>query len=84
MAEKSSRLEEQQSLTVPEATQEQTTEPIVAVPGGADGLKLQGVPPGHGKPREPTLRLHNVHAKSGASYPLVLGDPAVTRKRRRA
>jgi len=33
---------------------------------------------------EPQLRLLNVQAKSGASYPLVLGDPAVTRKRRRA
>ena len=84
MAEKSSRLEEPQSLTAPEVIQEQTTEPILAVPGGPDGLQLQGVPPGHGKPRAPTLRLHNVQAKSGASYPLVLGDPSVTRKRRRA
>lgn len=75
---------EKPSLTVPEVTQEQSSEPVVAVPGGPDGLQLQGVPAGQAKHREPTLRLHNVHAKSGASYPLVLGDPSVTRKRRRA
>jgi len=84
MAEKSRRFHKKHSLTVPEDLPEQSGEPIVAVPGGHDGLRLQGVRAGEGKHREPQLRLLNVQAKSGASYPLVLGDPAVTRKRRRA
>jgi len=75
---------EKQPSTVPEVTQDQTTEPVLAVPGGPDGLKLQGVRAGGAKRREPTLRLHNVQAKSGACYPLVLGEPPVARKRRRA
>jgi hypothetical protein len=59
-----------------------SSEPTLAIPGGPDGLRLHGVSPGHGKQRPAPLRLLQVQGKSGACYPLVLGDPEVRRARR--
>lgn len=56
----------------------QASEPVVA-PEGPDGLRLHGAPSGKNRPAP--LRLLQVHAKSGARYPLVLGDPEVRRVR---
>ena len=57
----------------------EASEPVVATPEGPDGLRLHGAPSGKNRPAP--LRLLQVHAKSGARYPLVLGDPEVRRVR---
>jgi len=56
--------------------------PVVAIPDGPDGQPLPEVPGGTGRQRAAPLRLLRVQAKSGASYPLVVGEPVRSKSRR--